>query len=58
VDYLANNPSLKAMLTHAMEKAYRRVRRNARIETSLTESVFPMDCPWTFEQAMPERLEA
>ena len=41
-----------------MEKAYRRARRNASIETGLAENVFSEDCPWTFEQSMQEQLEA
>jgi hypothetical protein len=57
-DHLADNPSLKAVLAEAMEKGYRRARCSARIETGLAESAFPVDCPWTFEQAMQERLEA
>jgi hypothetical protein len=57
-DHLADNPSLKAVLAEAMEKGYRRARRSASIETGLAESAFPVDCPWTFEQAMQERLEA
>jgi hypothetical protein len=53
-DHLADNPSLQAMLPEAVAQAYRRARRSASAETGLPESTFPMDCPWTFDEAMRE----
>ncbi len=53
-EHLSDNPSLKAKLPDAMVSAYRYARRHAAIETGLPEDTFPIDCPWTFEQAMQE----
>ncbi len=55
-DHLADNPSLKPMLPEAMAKAYSRARLTAGVETGLPESTFPIDCPWTFDEAMREDL--
>lgn len=55
-DHLADNPSLKAVLPEAVASAYRRSRRSASAETGLPESTFPIDCPWTFDEAMREDL--
>ena len=51
-DHLADNPSLKPMLPEAMTRAYSYARDDAAIETGIDLSTFPVDCPWTFEQAM------
>ncbi len=55
-DHLADNPSLKAKLDEAMTTACRLARRKASIETDIAVSIFPAECPWTFEQAMQEEL--
>ncbi len=54
VKHLADNPSLKASLTEALETAYYTARRDAAIETGMPLETFPADCPWTFEQAMQD----
>ncbi len=53
-DYLGENPSLEAMLSEAMATSYRRARRGAEQETGLPGSTFPVECPWTFDQAMAD----
>ncbi len=54
IKHLADNPSLKASLTEALETAYYTARRDAAIETGMPLETFPADCPWTFEQAMQD----
>jgi hypothetical protein len=49
---LRDNPSLKARLSEVTEEAYRRARRQAAIETGLDLTVFPLACPWSFDDAM------
>jgi len=51
-DHLGDDPSLKATLSEAMATGYRRARRSAELETGLPGSTFPVECPWTFDQAM------
>jgi len=51
-DHLAENPSLKGLLPETYEKAYRYAVLGAVKETGMDESVFPAQCPWTFEQIM------
>jgi predicted nucleic acid-binding Zn-ribbon protein len=51
-DHLGDNPSLKTMLPEALAASYRRARRGAELETGLPGDIFPVECPWTFEQAM------
>ncbi len=51
-DHLGDNPSLKAALPEAMKAAYRRACRGAELETGLPGDTFPVECPWTFDQAM------
>jgi len=53
-EHLADNPSLKATLPEATVSAYRRARLDAEQETGLPGNTFPVDCPWTFEQAMTD----
>ena len=59
-DHLADNPSLKARLPESLAAAYERARNSAAAETDLPDSLFPRECPWSFEQIMgaefwPER---
>jgi len=51
-DQLKENPSLKGNLPETYAKAYRYAVFGASKETNLAESVFPSQCPWSFEQAM------
>jgi hypothetical protein len=51
-DHLEDNPSLKALLPQAIERAYRNAVIAAKAETGLSGSTFPAVCPWTFEQMM------
>ena len=51
-DHLEDNPSLKATLPEAVATTYRRARRSAESETGLSGNTFPVECPWTFDQAM------
>ena len=53
-DFIADNPSLKAMLDDVTAQAYRYARREAAIETSLGEDRFPGQCPWTFAKAIED----
>ena len=60
-DHLVDNPSLKARLARSLAAAYERARNSAAAETDLAESLFPLECPWSFDQIMdaefwPERL--
>jgi hypothetical protein len=55
-EHLADNPSLKAKLAEALESAYRSGRLKAAIETGIPLDVFPVNCPWTFDQAMQADL--
>jgi hypothetical protein len=50
-EHLADNPSLNAKIPDAMGSAYRYARRYVAIETGFPEDLFPVDCPWTFDQA-------
>jgi len=52
--HLDDNPSLKSMLSVAIEQAYRDAVIEAAGETGLRRSTFPVSCPWTFEQIMDD----
>ena len=51
-EHLGDNPSLETMLPEATATGYRRARRGAELETGLPGNTFPIECPWTFDQAM------
>jgi len=53
-DHLADNPSLQSVLEASIDTAYRRARRDAALETGLSESTFPTTCPWSFTDMMDE----
>jgi hypothetical protein len=55
-EHLADNPSLKAKLPNALATAYRYARRYVMIDTGFAEQTFPIDGPWTFDQAMLDEL--
>jgi len=49
---LKKNPSLSSALDETFTDAYESAVPLASAETGLDESVFPSECPWTFEQTM------
>jgi len=49
---LKKNPSLSSTLTEVLADAYESAVPLACAETGLDESVFPTQCPWTFEAVM------
>lgn len=59
---LKKSPSLKSLLAELAEDAYSDARYGAARETGRELEVFPVDCPWTVEQALddsywPESVE-
>jgi hypothetical protein len=54
LDHLADNPSLKAQLDDALERAYARARLEAARETGLGRDTFPDTCPWPFERIVAD----
>ena len=55
-EHLADNPSLKAKLPEAVERAYGNAVIEAAAETGLAEDSLPPACPWPFEQVMDEEF--
>ena len=55
-DHLADNPSLKAALDDVIVAAYRRAILGAARETGMDREVFPVICPWGFEQIMDQEF--
>lgn len=51
-ELLSDSPSLKHLLDQTMQATYRDSRRDAVVETGLSDSVFPTDCPWTATQVL------
>jgi hypothetical protein len=51
-DHLADNPSLKSSFGETIVAAYRDAVLGAARETGMDRSVFPVACPWSFEQLM------
>jgi hypothetical protein len=49
---MADNPSLKALLSQSIDQAYGTAVIQAEDETGLSETTFPKTCPWSFEQMM------
>lgn len=49
-DHLEDNPSLRPSLDQAITRAYRKAILAARKETGLTESAFPLSCPYSTAQ--------
>lgn len=52
--HLADNPSLKSKLPEAIADAYIDARAEAYAETGLPKAIFPVACPWSFDQIMAE----
>jgi len=50
--HIADNPSLKATLSEAIDRAYGTAAIEAETETGLADSTFPANCPWSFDQMM------
>ena len=51
-DLLAENPSLKASHDEAFERAYANARNEASTQTDLPVETFPIEPPFTLEQAL------
>jgi len=51
-EVMANNPSLKPLLDQSLKEAYTYARRRAVIESGLSQSTFPLDCPWPATQVL------
>lgn len=51
-EVLASNPSLKPLLDQSLKQAYAHARRRGVIESGLSQSTFPLDCPWTATQVL------
>ena len=56
VEPLADNPSLKAKLSEALATAYDTAVIAAARETGMDRRVFPMTCPWSYEQVIDDRF--
>ena len=54
---LAQNPSLGGVLDAILADAYGDAVLMAERETGLPESTFPVECPWTLDQAMQDDLK-
>jgi len=52
VKHLRENPSLKGAVPEIFIEIYRYAVFKAVKETGMDESTFPIECPWTFNQAM------
>jgi hypothetical protein len=53
-EHLRDNPSLRAQLDAAIATAYRHARRDAEKETDLDGDIFPVECPFTFDEMTDE----
>lgn len=53
---LKQNPKLKRELNVIIKDAYYLARLEAAIETSIDESIFPKECPWTVEECLDENF--
>jgi hypothetical protein len=53
-DHMEDNPSLKALLPYAIERAYGSAVLKAVAETGLPKNTFPAAVPWTFAELMDE----
>jgi hypothetical protein len=47
---LEENPGLKPQLDEILKKAYQYATLQAARETNISKSVFPLECPWLFDQ--------
>ena len=51
-DEFEDSPSLRGYAAERFEETYRDARRQAAIETGLSDETFPDQPPWTLEQAL------
>ncbi|MDJ0598446.1 MAG: DUF29 domain-containing protein [Crocosphaera sp.] len=51
-DDFADSPSLKRYFDEVFESCYQKARKQASIETGLPLEIFPINCPFTFEQVL------
>jgi len=54
--HLADNPSLKSRIPETYERTYALALIDAVKETGLSKTVFPAQCPWTFEQVIDDNF--
>jgi hypothetical protein len=54
---IKKNPGLKGALTEALHEGYLDGRDRAIGETNIDKSVFPVSCPYTFEEMMQREIE-
>lgn len=54
--HMADNPSLKHVLSEAIAQAYDIAVLQAETETGLPETTFPAKCPWSFDVMMAEDM--
>ena len=54
-DHIASNPGLKNKLSDCWIKAYAYARRDAALETLLELDVFPLEPPFSYDQAVDEK---
>ncbi len=47
---IRSNPSLKSALPSLLAEAYQDAREDAADEAGLPEQVFPLECPWTYDE--------
>jgi len=52
--HLKKNPSLAPRIPEVFDEAYDYAVPAASAETGMKETVFPKQCPWSFEQTMDE----
>ena len=52
-----NSPSLKRYFIEIFEEAYQEARKAASLETGLSLSVFPTDCPYSHSDVLDINLE-
>jgi hypothetical protein len=50
--HMADNQSLKSVLSQALDQAYGNAVIEAAAGTGLPETTFPQSCPWSYEQIM------
>jgi Domain of unknown function DUF29 len=49
---IEDSPSLKSYPVEILSKAYRSARKDAARETQLSQNTFPMDCPFSIDEAL------
>jgi hypothetical protein len=53
-EVINDNPSLKPEILNILDFSYRKARNTAAKETKITLSVFPDQCPWSFDLIMDD----